>query len=59
MTDKTIQVTVLLNRWQSGDLAALDILIPQVYEELRRLANAQLRRNKKNTIQCTELISEA
>ena len=59
MTDKTIQVTLLLNRWQSGDLAALDILIPQVYEELRRLANAQLRRNKKNSIQCTELISEA
>ena len=59
MNNKTIQVTRLLNRWQAGDQAALDNLIPHVYEELRQLAQAQLNKNKKNSIQCTELISEA
>jgi RNA polymerase sigma factor (TIGR02999 family) len=60
MTDhKSIQVTLLLNRWQAGDKAALDRLIPMVYQELRRLAKAQLQRNLKNSIQCSELVSEA
>jgi RNA polymerase sigma factor (TIGR02999 family) len=59
MNEKTIQVTLLLNRWQTGDQEALDHLIPQVYDELRRLAQSQLSRNKKNSIQCTELVSEA
>ena len=56
--DKTIQVTLLLNRWQAGDKQALDNLIPMVYQELRQLAKAQLQRNN-NSIQCTELVSEA
>lgn len=56
--DKTIQVTLLLNRWQAGDKDALDSLIPMVYQELRQLAKAQLQRNN-NSIQCTELVSEA
>ncbi|MFC3195943.1 ECF-type sigma factor [Marinicella sediminis] len=59
MTDDNIQVTQLLNRWQGGDQRALEKLIPQVYSELHRLAKIQLKRNKKNNIQCTELISEA
>jgi len=59
MKNKSIQVTLLLNRWQNGDHDALDELIPQVYQQLRELASAQLNRNKKNSIQCTELISEA
>ncbi len=56
--DKTIQVTLFLNRWQAGDKQALDNLIPMVYQELRQLAKAQLQRNN-NSIQCTELVSEA
>jgi RNA polymerase sigma factor (TIGR02999 family) len=56
--NKTIQVTLLLNRWQAGDKAALDNLIPMVYQELRGLAIAQLKRNN-HSIQCTELVSEA
>jgi len=56
--NSTIQVTLLLNRWQAGDKAALDRLIPMVYQELRHLARAQLQRNN-NSIQCTELVSEA
>lgn len=59
MNNKIIQVTRLLNRWQAGDQEALDRLIPQVYDELRHLAQAQLNRNKTNSIQCTELIAEA
>jgi RNA polymerase sigma factor (TIGR02999 family) len=57
-TPKTLQVTLLLNRWQAGDKEALDNLIPLVYQELRGLAKAQLLRNN-NSIQCTELVSEA
>lgn len=52
-------VTLLLQRWQQGDQDALDALIPVVYEELRRLARAQLHREHKPTIQCTELVAEA
>ena len=57
MTDKQ-QLTLMLKQWQAGDQAALDQLIPQVYQELRRLAKLQLNQGK-NSIQCTELISEA
>jgi RNA polymerase sigma factor (TIGR02999 family) len=56
--NKTLQVTLLLNRWQAGDKESLDNLIPLVYQELRRLAKSQLQRNN-NSIQCTELVSEA
>ena len=31
-------VTQLLRQWQAGDQGALDVLLPQVYDELRRLA---------------------
>jgi len=59
MKNKSIQVTILLNRWQEGDQAALDQLIPEVYQQLRELATAQLNKNNKNGLQCTELVSEA
>lgn len=57
MTDKQ-HLTLMLKQWQAGDQNALDELVPQVYQELRRLAKAQLNQGK-NSIQCTELISEA
>jgi RNA polymerase sigma factor (TIGR02999 family) len=57
--DDTHRVTVLLGRWREGDGDALDDLIPVVYAELRRLANAQLQRDPGATIQPTELIAEA
>ena len=57
MTDKQ-QLTLMLKQWQAGDQEALDLLITQVYQELRRLAKAQLNHGN-NSIQCTELISEA
>ncbi|GJL65422.1 MAG: DNA-directed RNA polymerase sigma-70 factor [Nitrospirales bacterium] len=53
------QLTILLKQWQQGDKNALDALVPAMYQELRRLAAAQLNRDQGASIQCTELISEA
>lgn len=53
-------VTQLLKDWNSGDQAALDKLMPLVYDELRRLANNYLRRERANhTLQPTALVNEA
>jgi RNA polymerase sigma factor (TIGR02999 family) len=53
-------VTRLLLSWSQGDQAALDELMPLVYDELRRLASAYLRRERSNhTLQSTALVHEA
>jgi RNA polymerase sigma factor (TIGR02999 family) len=53
-------VTLLLSRWRSGDAAALEALIPFVYDELRRIARAHLRREREgHTLQSTALVNEA
>jgi RNA polymerase sigma factor (TIGR02999 family) len=52
-------ITLLLQRWQSGDEQALDDIVPVVYAELQRLASGQLDRDYGATIQPTELIAEA
>ena len=53
-------VTRLLERWSKGDREALDELMPLVYQELRRLANNYLRRERANhTLQPTALVNEA
>lgn len=53
-------ITKLLVKWGSGDKAALDELIPLVYDELRKLAAAYLRRKAgPHTIQATALVHEA
>jgi RNA polymerase sigma factor (TIGR02999 family) len=53
-------VTHLLGEWRRGDRAALARLVPIVYEELRRLASARLRREgAKHTLQTTALVHEA
>ncbi len=62
MTDlvqNPVHITKLLNRWQAGDSQALDEIIPHVYQQLRQLAQIQLRNNNKNSIQCSELVAEA
>ena len=56
---QAIHITQLLNRWQTGDSQALDEIIPHVYQQLRQLAQAQLSRDNKNSIQCNELVAEA
>jgi RNA polymerase sigma factor (TIGR02999 family) len=53
-------VTRLLVRWTDGDKIALEELMPLVYDELRRLAQAYLRReNPGHTLQSTALVHEA
>jgi RNA polymerase sigma factor (TIGR02999 family) len=53
-------VTALLQAWGHGDEAALERLTPIVYDELRRLARAHLRRERAaHTLQATALVNEA
>jgi RNA polymerase sigma-70 factor (ECF subfamily) len=53
-------VTQLLKEGSRGDRAALDELLPLVYEELRRLAGAYMSRERGNhTLQPTALVHEA
>jgi RNA polymerase sigma factor (TIGR02999 family) len=53
-------ITQLLVKWGDGDKAALDQLIPLVYDELRKLAASYLcRRSGSNTLQATALVHEA
>jgi RNA polymerase sigma factor (TIGR02999 family) len=59
LSDAPERVTLLLQRWQTGDIAALDALLPSIYDELKRLARAQLRRDGGASIQPTELVAEA
>jgi RNA polymerase sigma-70 factor (ECF subfamily) len=54
------EVSRLLNAWSSGDMGALDKLIPHVYQELRRLARRQMRaEHPGHTLQTTGLVNEA
>jgi len=58
--NSTHEITKLLQGWQSGDRAALDALVPVVYEELRHLARCQLRKERPDhTLQSTALVHEA
>ena len=53
-------VAKLLARWNAGEEAALAALIPQVYDELRALAQRHLRHERPDhTIQPTALVHEA
>lgn len=53
-------VTQWLERWSEGDREALDALTPAVYQELRRIAAAYLRRERSDhTLQPTALVHEA
>jgi RNA polymerase sigma-70 factor, ECF subfamily len=53
-------VTQLLIEWKSGNKAALDLLVPLVYRELRRLADHYLRDERAAaTMQPTALVHEA
>ena len=53
-------VTVLLSQLSAGDREAQARLIPQVYDELRRVAAAYMRRERPDhTLQPTALVHEA
>ncbi|MCI0436947.1 MAG: ECF-type sigma factor [Gemmatimonadetes bacterium] len=56
----TDEVSRLLSDWRSGDQAALDRLIPIVYDELHRIAHRHLRDERAaRTLQTTGLLDEA
>jgi RNA polymerase sigma-70 factor (ECF subfamily) len=53
------EVTQLLLAWGNGNEAALEKLMPLVYEELRRLAHQYMRRERPgHTLQTTALVNE-
>ncbi len=54
------ELTVLLNKWRTGDPELLGNIIPAVYDELHKVAaNLMRRQNSGHTLQATALISEA
>jgi RNA polymerase sigma factor (TIGR02999 family) len=54
------EVTQLLIEWSKGDQAALEQLIPLVYDELHRLARSYMRRERPgHTLQTSALMHEA
>ena len=54
------EVTQIISRIESGDRAASDELLPLVYQELRKLAEAKLAHEKLGqTLQATALVHEA
>jgi len=60
MTPAPTDVTQLLVAWGDGDAAALDELMPLVYEELRRLAQQYMSRERADhTLQTSALVNEA
>src|SRR6266851_4780467 len=54
------EVTRLLVEWKSGSKEAMDLLVPLVYDEMRRLADSYLRDERSaGTLQPTALVHEA
>ena len=52
-------ITQWLRQWQQGDESALEVLLPLVYEDLRRIAVHELRSNRGHeTLQPTALIND-
>src|SRR5437870_12229563 len=60
MTPPPQEVTQLLIAWSHGDQAALEKLMPLVYDELRRVAKRYMWRERAgHTLQTTALVNEA
>jgi RNA polymerase sigma factor (TIGR02999 family) len=60
MTSSPNEVTELLVAWSNGEQAALDRLMPLVYDELRRIARRYMSHQPPgHTLQTTALIHEA
>jgi RNA polymerase sigma factor (TIGR02999 family) len=54
------EITRLLAEWSGGNQAALDNLVPIVYDELRHLASNYMRRERPDhLLQTTALVNEA
>src|SRR5919199_1794143 len=60
MTPSPQHLTELLVAWSDGDRAALDELMPLVYEELRGMAHKYMGHERAgNTLQTSALVHEA
>ncbi len=60
MSDQNTQITLLLEQIAGGDKSAVDSLLPLVYQELRKLAQHQLKGERPNhTLNATGLVHEA
>jgi RNA polymerase sigma factor (TIGR02999 family) len=60
MTSSTHQVTHLLRAWGEGEQSALDKLVPLVYQEMHRLAQVYMSRERSgHVLQTTALVNEA
>jgi RNA polymerase sigma factor (TIGR02999 family) len=60
MTPASSEVTQLLLAYNNGDERALDRLLPLVYDELRKLADRYLYKERQDhTLQATALVHEA
>ena len=53
------EITQLLRRWGEGDAAALDTLMPLVYDRMRQLAHQRLRSEPDASLNTTALVHEA
>ena len=60
MSDRRTRITRILEAADAGDRAGLDALVPEVYDELRRLAASYMRQERDaHTLQATALANEA
>src|SRR5580704_13961836 len=60
MAPSAREITQLLKEWSDGDKLAPERLMPLVYDELRRLANVKMKRERpEHTLQPTALVHEA
>jgi len=60
MSSESPQITELLQKWQNGDRAALDELMPLVYDELHVIAARHFARERCDAmLQTTALVNEA
>jgi RNA polymerase sigma factor (TIGR02999 family) len=59
-TPSGAEITSLLEAWSHGDRAALDRLIPVLYDELKRLAHGRMQHERPDhLLQTTALVHEA
>src|SRR5258708_36087685 len=60
MSSGSADISRLLSAWGAGDQTALERLTPLIYDELRRMAWRDLRKERPgNTLQTTALVHEA
>ena len=60
MSQKPEEISVILKDWSGGNRASGDVLLPLVYDELRKIAGRYLKKERSgHTLQPTALVHEA